>query len=110
MSKAQAERAIPALQAMRNLVEGAPPPQATDLQAWGKVRESILSQLDNQLRHAQMKLGRAETRPSRPPRQQGGTGRGPSDRGFRGGGREGGREGGYGGGRDSGRPPRPHRF
>lgn len=103
MSKAQAERAIPALTAMRNLVEGAPPPQAVELQAWSKIRESMLSQLDNQLRHAQAKLGRADDpRPKLRPRS------GPSqDRGGHGG-------GGYGrdrGPRDSGPSrPRPNRF
>ena len=98
MSKAQAERAVPALQAMRNLIEGAPPPQAVELEAWSRTRESMLSQLDNQLRHAQAKLGRAELPRSRPaarPR----TGGGPHDRPRTGG----------GGNRDSGRP-RPNRY
>jgi hypothetical protein len=101
MSKAQAERAVPALQAMRNLVEGAPPPQAVELQAWSRTRESILSQLDNQLRHAQAKLGRAEMPRTRPPRsndRSGGPSRGPSHDRPR-------------GNRDSGPGrPRPNRF
>ena len=69
LSKAQAERGIPAITAMRNFIESAPPPAGVDLPAWSKIRESILSQLENQLRHAQMKLGRAEPpRGQRPPR------------------------------------------
>src|SRR4029077_1189962 len=81
MSKAQAERAVPALQAMRNLIESAPPPQAVELQSWSRTRESILSQLDNQLRHAQAKLARGDeqprARPMRPrPGGQGGFGGG----------------------------------
>jgi hypothetical protein len=61
---------------MRNLIESAVPAAGVDLTAWSKIRESILSQLDNQLRHAQMKLGRAEA-PRPRPRQQGGQERSP---------------------------------
>jgi hypothetical protein len=85
LSKAQAERGIPAITAMRNLVESAGPPAGVDLPAWSKIRESILSQLENQMRHAQLKLGRADQpppprspqRPSRPGPQSGGGDRGP---------------------------------
>jgi hypothetical protein len=86
LSKAQAERGIPAITAMRNLVESAPPPAGVDLPAWSKIRESILSQLENQMRHAQLKLGRADAPPRPRPRAAGGDrDRGPrsDDRGPR---------------------------
>jgi hypothetical protein len=68
---------------MRNLIEQAPPPAGVDLPAWSKIRESILSQLENQMRHAQLKLGRAEMPPRpRPSRGQGGS-RDRDDRGPR---------------------------
>ena len=72
LSKAQAERAIPGIAAMRNIIESAAPPADVDLKAWSKIRESMLSQLDNQLRHAQIKLGRAERTLRQRPSQQGG--------------------------------------
>jgi hypothetical protein len=92
LSKAQAERGIPAITAIRNLIESAAPPAGVDLPAWSKIRESILSQLDNQLRHAQLKLGRADApRPQRPSRPSGGGGDRPR------------RDG-------PGRPPRSNRY